>query len=202
MIDLKKTVIEIKKNGELDACAAKCYLKEAEKQGLCIMNGNGIEYALGVLRNNKSSFYLACDGIGRVFYRKEDELAECRNFKKITHADIGKRTKTEFVKCSFIASWAALKTFEEGDELYLLSNEVYIKPQDIYQVVGNHDNLYRKVEREVTWQDEVNEFIAKSDAISLNHNLGMFQAFDADSVECCEFIRMCHLVAEMTDKPE
>lgn len=62
--------------------------------------------------------------------------------------------------------------------------------------------VHRRIETEVTWQSELAELINKAECISNKNNIGMFALYDSNSVECSEFIAMCHLVSSMTDKPE
>ena len=183
MINLKNTYIE-NKPGELrDLWVAEC-----KKQGFAI-------------------YYSSCSLYGLPWlYVYNGKVMGCTlgcvsNKKQLTMSDLKpKRTKTEFVR----VETSEAKDYHT-DELFFQYGEEKIEPLksvDAAFFIINQHKLVRKVEREVIWQDEVNDFIAKSDAISLNHKLGMFQAIDADSVECCEFIRMCHLVAGMTVKPE
>lgn len=114
------------------------------------------------------------------------------------------KTKVEYVKCEFKHAWEALKEYQEDGNLFLSAGAVgvYIPPNDIYQVVGNHPNLYRRIETEITWQDELEEFMSKcvhfdgANAIQDFYN-GQPKIKVLDN----EFLSMCHLVVSLTDKP-
>jgi len=117
---------------------------------------------------------------------------------------VSKKMKVEYVEAKFNHAWEAVKEYQEEGDLFCDvagSYEVIPNAMSAHRAF-NGENIYRRVETEVTWQGELAELISKSECISNKHNIGMFSSFDSNSVECSDFIAMCHIVASMTDKPE
>lgn len=216
MIDLKRTMITAVSNGEIKLKNVTAYLEEAKKQGCSIMGGNSIEHAVYVLGRSGGDSFLCCNSRKKVFYRKKLDLGPCGeledetvgDFKKITLADLKpERTKAEFVKCEFSS---LSKAFEEHEKeplhIKCVDGEFQcINDLGVLHNVNNGKDLYRKVERDVTWQDEVCEFLNEKPIRGRKLSVELIAELDDiewDVISEPDFIGMCHLVAEMTDKPE
>lgn len=107
------------------------------------------------------------------------------------------KTKIEYVKCEFNSAWEAVKAFEEGENLYTGTVNTKIMLDNYSEVadeVMNGSDIYRRVEREVTWQDDV---IDSMDAISLNCTIAHLIDFSPETL-----IKLSGIIASRTDKPE
>jgi len=107
--------------------------------------------------------------------------------KQLTLADF-KRTKVEYVKCE-------IKVFHKLAEEYV-NTELFYAIDDQHQLITGLETLvaayksdivYRKVETEITWRDEVKELFGNSYESLRVHKM----------IECNnpKFIEMCHLVS-------
>lgn len=121
------------------------------------------------------------------------------------------RTKTEYVKVEYSQAWEVVKIREEGAELFKDEsgtlhisrlNSIALRAQSGYP-------FYRKVEKPATWQDITcdffNEYPTVLDTVeSIKAAINQVCITDKDkpTVLQREFIKMCHTVASMTDKPE
>ena len=126
------------------------------------------------------------------------------NSRKLTLADLKPRTKTEHVKVDGDSIFHLKPDFEAG-ELYAGTSQF-----DLITTEGDlcdawvNGYLYRKVEREITWQDEACNFFdayQNQDSKDLSHWL-KFKNKNGLTIMQHDFISMCHIVASLTDKPE
>ena len=110
------------------------------------------------------------------------------------------RVKVEYVKVRFSKLSDAFREHEESP-LYICDKGQYHKANGrwIYNIVeaGEWFSLYRKVETEITWQDELKECLNSSEVGIGKLNLTMFESISSHSVESEEFIKMCHLVSSL-----
>jgi len=110
------------------------------------------------------------------------------------------RVKVEYVKCEYDYVWQMVKEFEEGRGIYTRkSHETYIKIDNAPDVLRYMRRLYRKVETEITWQDELIDFcklinIEPRFPMSADHGYVQVSGMMKES----EFISMCHLVSSLT----
>lgn len=123
----------------------------------------------------------------KVEYEKVDKNAEggkywecARDFAEMPTNSLVARTNPP--ECS-VMSWMNIK---DNDELL----REY-----------RNDRIYRKVEREVSWQDEVVQFLDSYSSYDFNKYIG-FKNANGDTAMQADFIKLCHLVASMTGKPK
>ena len=127
------------------------------------------------------------------------------------------RTKTEFVKVDKNAEggkyWECARDFAEGGCEFFADGNKYLPVTNNDCLLANYKAglLYRKVENEATWQDEVKEYLSNCKDLTECVKLVVFTSkpdggFCEDTGEWIrlqgEFIGLCHLVAELADKPE
>lgn len=118
------------------------------------------------------------------------------NSKELTLSDFKPtKTRTEYKPVS-MKDWEALKAFHEGQEFYHNTHLV----TNTQTLLRSHQNnaLYTKEEVELGWKDIVNEYDSDSDAFNdqIHEMCFLHQGTEKD------FIRMCHEVADMTEKPQ
>lgn len=117
------------------------------------------------------------------------------------------RTKIEYVKCEFEHAWQAVKAFEEGvkmhfDAAYDMSSE----PPAMVEVASEMeaaryakcDALYERTEFEIDWYYAREEFLEGCEDSDYAQSMDV----NGKSIHDNDFIEMCHLVAELTDKPQ
>ncbi len=129
-------------------------------------------------------------------------------YTKLTLSDFQPdiKTKVEYVhiKSNDIAFWEIAKEFAESDicNIHFLSvhdDMVEVACNDILLSNYKSRNLYRKVETEITWRDELEEFLDGSltchDSDSPWHHVSDdWVKFDG-KFNNKDFIAMCHLVS-------
>jgi hypothetical protein len=69
------------------------------------------------------------------------------------------------------------------------------------------ESLYRKVEKEITWQDELKDFLVRPRPVDMNepHMRDVFpmtKDCKLGDMYVVDVIKMCHLIESITDKPE
>jgi len=114
-----------------------------------------------------------------------------------------KRTKVAYVKCEFDKLSEAFAE-HEASPLYNESGALLDTPmvdRGLVDTFHGGYQIYRKVDREVTWQEEVKRHIDENSDIyeielSSSHVLVNMEISNKN------FIAMCRAVASMTDKPE
>lgn len=120
------------------------------------------------------------------------------------------RMKVEYVKVdpnedggSF---WECARDFVEGGMIYV--DELGVaEPVDNHELLFKYKTkrIYRKVEIEITWQGELKEYLENCEELNDDDSV-IHDAYKVSISESCkfnkEFIKMCHLVASMTDKPK
>ncbi|QZI90965.1 hypothetical protein MYOV024v1_p0040 [Vibrio phage PS34B.2] len=127
---------------------------------------------------------------------REDEISE---MTELTLKDLAKPTPTKFVKVE--ESIFDLKEEFERGELYFSvcsEGEVFEKIERERRLMNNlaSGNVYRQVE--IDWRDEVKEiYDAVELPVGVRGKLYMGKSWDEQ-----EFIKFCHLVASLTEKPE
>jgi len=116
-----------------------------------------------------------------------------------------KRTKVEFVKVDKNADngkyWECARQFAEGEcEFYSDALGCCgVKSNDFLLTHYKSGYLYRKVEREVTWQEEAKLLLTPaSRQYKHNDGKGFVCGYDCEEVESI----VSKLLASMTDKPE
>jgi len=161
MIDLKNTYI---KNDDKEKC--RLYQDGCFNQGIG-WDGNGERSVYQAMRSRFTLNKVYTDGLGNeLAYASHDESTI--NLKEITLADLKpKRVKVSYEKCEFNHAWEMVKEFEESSA----ETEYYFNKNDDCQIknigslgrelsLGNA--IYRKVEVELTWQEEVNEYLGSA----------------------------------------
>ena len=128
------------------------------------------------------------------------------------------RTKVEYVKVEFDHIWEGIKAMEVGGETYFVDGNEDVQYIEIGNVpafmrpLAMKEAIYRKVETEITWQDEVREFIAGCEEISVNTSFTEVLTYgylngeltkeacndDSQIAFVDEFIEMCNLVTSLT----
>lgn len=173
---------------------------------------SGNEFTISAISNHHKTrvkCYLLTNGEGDFIFDNGNDAFEL--IKK------PKRTKIEYVKCYFSREWEAVKHYNEVGELFDIDcNGNHTNVNDIsgawYEVVcRNYDSLYRQVEVEIDWRDEVKSFLESCGKINGGSSLDEFTYKSNSDFEHInksnddydnEFVRLCHLVADLTDKPE
>ncbi len=115
--------------------------------------------------------------------------------------DLKPRTKAEWIE---VPSNEAVYYFTKTDD------DLWLQPdasgdaaslQDYIDHLSSGDNgLYRKVETEMTWQDEVKVLLKESE--HCNEGVDIYFHGADKQVSDSQFIKLCHLVASLTNKPE
>lgn len=109
------------------------------------------------------------------------------------------RTKTEYVKCDYGKRWERVKDVEDGVELYVenpfVSNTKYLHAT--FEHAISDCKLYRKVEKEIDWQVEVEEFIAAMQFNGKSTPISCI-AFAGNDDKKNELIKFCRLVESLT----
>ena len=142
-----------------------------------------------------SADYMYCYSIGMIcFDVKSNGLNLSGGYREVELSDL-KPTPTKFVKVEE-SIFDLKKEFERG--------ELYEKGSDYTKLISESDfafayrenAVYRKVE--IDWRDEVKEVY---DAVELpvGEQGSLYMGEDWDEQE---FIKFCHLVASLTEKPE
>ena len=197
MISLKGTCIKNEK-GEIK----DLYLQEAINQGINWVSGaSPLDF-----RPYKRFICIESNGVLTNGCIMPDD---CR---RLTLADLKpkpKRVNVSYEKCEFKLASKAVEAFENGDKIYIPfspnGDEICDNPVMSCITIASFfekDQLFRKIEAEITWQDEAKCFLENTECLSNNHKIGTILSFSEHSVECSEFISMCHLMASITDKPE
>ena len=191
MIDLKNTYIE-DKEGELK------YLWISE----CIKQGITDKYNQ---RNESNSDWIYLEVYDNVICGSDTPESESR---EITLADLKpdrpKRVKVSYEKVNQNKEdglfWHCARDLSEGNCQFYTNGIHELQVTDTNVLLANYKAglLYRKVESEITWQREMQEFVNKSKELEWTDDLSLTgSGVEWDN----EFITMCHFVAEMTDKP-
>ena len=114
------------------------------------------------------------------------------------------RTKVEYVKCEFEHAWQAVKASDDGEVLFEKGNDDHYESLTSIECYGAHKlgRLFRRTEVEV--EIDVKDVVAEW---GHKNKIGIFspQEFQFDyllETNKSKAIEMCHLVAELTDKPE
>lgn len=130
---------------------------------------------------------------------KHIQSGECdtSKYKEITLKDLVKPTPTKFVKVE--EPIFDLKAEFERGELYSSDCEccyTQLKCKKKLYLAGYQDSIYRQVK--IDWRDEVKEvYDAVEFPVGEQGSLYMREDWDEQ-----EFIKFCHLVASLTEKPE
>lgn len=133
------------------------------------------------------------------------------NKKKLTLDDFKTKTRTEY-KLVTMRDYEALKEFHEGKEFYHNTNDYKLvtNPQTLIQSY-QHKSLYTKEEVELDWRDVaagclgfdmVNPGFYYSNGKYLDFKGKYIGVLLGCDTTIDQFLRMCHEVAEMTEKPE
>lgn len=128
------------------------------------------------------------------------ELFSSKDFNNLHYAMLASktkpRTKAGYVKCE--ASDAS--NYHTNELFFHWGDEKIVPLRDVDAAcfIINQHKLVRKVECEITWQDEVEQFIKENEYININMSLDWLIG-EGDQEQA--FIELSHLVASMTDKP-
>jgi hypothetical protein len=129
-------------------------------------------------------------------------------FRQVYQAPVRPRTKTTYEKVEFKSDKEKALEFASSEFYYVSEihpNQTYSKVTTLDALVSCGSNLYRKVEREVTWKDELNDFLEEcrwlEDTSEIHEVIPKPDTENGEQFDN-EFIKMCHLVASLTDKPE
>ena len=182
MIDLTNTYI-LNDEGEL----RDLYIQQINKQGIRSAIGSTVSKEWAENRE-----CIEVDHNSHAFYPTLKLLEE--KSKQITLADLKpKRTKTEHVKCAFNSAWEVVKAFESGIKLYddheFGDYRLIITTADVITSI-NSNSIYCKVEREITWQDEIGIFI--------DGNSKLRECLECAADDPNGFIEMCNIVVNAT----
>ena len=113
-----------------------------------------------------------------------------------------KRVKVSYERVDFVEHWEYFKLMSKEGDLYVnctdLSYEgLYGDNINLANALHDGSCIYRKVETEMDWRDEVKSKYSLVDFRNTDdegcHNLGDWTPEG--------FVKLCHFVAEMTDKP-
>jgi hypothetical protein len=191
MIDLKNTYIV---NDSMEKFNA--YIKMGLSQGVKSIKDSKCEY----LKNKSIILIKRWSNDGD--YQFEHSVTESVAYgKQITLADLKpKRTKVEYVK---VESSEAVHWFAEFEgDLYQYPSEdakAITLQQYIDDLASGEDQLYRKVETELTWKDEAKELLLPAlRQYKHNNGDGFVCGYDCEEVGSI----VSKLLASMTDKPE
>lgn len=184
-----------------------------ELQKLAFKNGIGWSRNVGNCEiHNYNQVLIKNYGSGLELATSDRDLS--LEFKRLTMKDLKPRAKVEYELIKFKFSWKAVRAFEDGEALYTDENYMDKPDEPSYVEVPNaiachrcHNaqNLYRKVETEITWSELVGDILRESNLLSCNHTLGNMINNDGSKLDNhleSEFLKICHLIASMTDKPE
>ena len=151
------------------------------------------------------------DAVWNVFNDESDSfIRACSDVKplhKMTKAE-EKKTRTKVVYERVDDYLFKLRDdFDKGLLYGINSDGTYWKIATSHTLAAAYKDreLYRKVEREIDWKDELEsyfdgvDYLSKSDMIKSAYN---GDESENDEAWDSEFIGMCHLVASLTDKPE
>jgi hypothetical protein len=139
---------------------------------------------------------------GCSFYKKHGR-------KQLILADFKPKVKVEYVSVNKELDggkfWECARDFAEGDCEFFTDGDSALKIHTYNTLLANYRSgmLYRKVETELTWQDELIEHLRRN-RIGLDCAIcdGEFDNFSLPTLSNKQLIGICHLVASMTDKPE
>lgn len=121
-------------------------------------------------------------------------------YKMVKAEEPKPRTKTVYEKVEYEKAWEAVKHFEDGGELWTnFSENGYRKIDSAPDVLRYLYKLYKQVQKEIDWKDEVKVAADDFEILCLDND---FRDVLTDDRLSCEFIKICHLVASLTDKPE
>ena len=110
-----------------------------------------------------------------------------------------KQTRTEYVKVA--DSIFDLEAEFDAGELYFPHSSGWdvIKDEEMFLTRLFENRVYRKVEREITWQDEVELFIEScSESSGEKYNVSIIDSDCGMNLSDAEFIEMCHKVYHLT----
>ena len=149
---------------------------------------------------NPSRKYLECANAcsGLAVYGVGELFSISKGSKQLTLADFKPKTKVEYFKLVGVPKLSELFEIFEADELYTKSMHCHKQVCSIEAVIKLFSNAgaYRKVETEVTWQDELISFITNcSDNSNLKYNVSLIDDDSGMDLSEDEFIEMCHLVS-------
>lgn len=103
---------------------------------------------------------------------------------------------TEYEECKFNTAWKAVKSYEDGDSLwYSVNVGVHIQIRDSHDAITYLANLYRKVERPITWQEAATDFVKNSEELNIDMNLDWLLG---EGSQADEFKEMCAIVTSLT----
>ncbi|AUR90522.1 hypothetical protein NVP1144O_74 [Vibrio phage 1.144.O._10N.286.45.B3] len=165
------------------------YISKLKEFGVRVCGGDGFEYLY-----RKSFIGVRCWGEGG---QSEWNNTPFKKAKELTMKDLVKPKTTKFVKVE--ESIFDLKEEFERGELYSSNCEGHytqLKYKKSLYLAAHQDSIYRQVE--IDWRDEVKSKYSLTDFRNLDDggciNLGDWTPEG--------FIKLCHFVAELTDKPE
>jgi hypothetical protein len=115
------------------------------------------------------------------------------------------RVKVEYVPMVTSHPYKMFKAMEDDGDVYVLCEDGEYEGMsgcviNLANAIGDETSIYRKVETEVTWRSEVEEFI-----VNATEGMGStyIDASDGDVVidgriPADDFVKMCHLVTSLT----
>ncbi len=104
------------------------------------------------------------------------DKVECKSLGSKVAGQPKPRTKAEFVKCEFNHAWEAVKTFEDGEELYTKrSHKDFVLIDNAPDVLRFLYDLHRKVETEIDERQEFIDECQKYGSWEAMHDSGKFK---------------------------
>lgn len=107
------------------------------------------------------------------------------------------QVRVEYEKVEFENASSAVYEFEEfhngneAERLFIYADGKYAEP-DIYQVVGNYENLYRRIEKPVDWRDVTSKWVQKNQSVNIEF-LSNAVMYYHGSVSNDNFLEMCRV---------
>jgi hypothetical protein len=183
----------------------------AEKRGIVYANpDNCCEYFLGSLlwesvhdladlRKKQGKTF--ADNLLSVKVELEPSTIEPHTFADLLDEhSVKPRMKVDYVKLTG-DFWEVAKEYQEGKLFYKCTETCIIDTLEQLVNLYKSDNIYRKVETEVTWQDELNSFLGRNSVLYDIEFQSKHVHIDTE-IENDQFIEMCHLVSSMNKQPK
>lgn len=182
--------------------------------------GFGVEWRSGrEPRNYDYGDCVACDVGAELGFFSNLANLENKGYKRLTISDFKQpKTRTEY-KLVTMKDWEALKAFHDGQAFYLKPERAEDYELVLYTqaLINSHQNndLYTKEEVEIDWRDVAAECLGieryRENEAGYYASNGQYldlkgkyvgALFNDGETTIDQFLRMCHEVAEMTEKPE
>lgn len=192
----------IKSKEDLSGCYAERADKEVFELFMQKCDEFGIKGLSGGLPRDVKNGYCVCydfmgsGGLGCASKRFYND----QGMKQLTLSDFKhKKIRTEWVKAEDDL-WQLEDEFKNGDLYWLSCDTTYKVITKTYTLTSflEAGEVYRKVEKEIDWRIEATNFIANNEAKYFDYTWSV----DGVDLTDIDFIKLCHLVVKLTDKPE